>query len=217
MSRFCVVVLSVLLGVVTVSTKARAQGYPPPASAYGTSPAETHDGLYLRMGLGVGYLQTSASFAGSDLKLSGTAFGLDFALGGAVTPNLVIFGEFAFLSVDSPTVTYGGASGDANGASFDHIGFGPGIAYYIEPANVYLSGALIFGKLQTHESGSNTVTGQTDMGLGANLMVGKEWWVSPQWGLGAALQLMLASNKDGADNTTYSTVGAALAFSATFN
>jgi len=217
MSRFCVVALCVLLGVAARAAEARAQGHQAPAVAYGASPAETHDGLYLRMGLGVGYLRSSTNIAGSDLKLSGTAFGLDFALGGAVTQDLIIFGEFAFLSVDSPTVTYGGVSGNANGVSFDHIGFGPGIAYYIEPANVYLSGSLIFGKLQTQQNGSNTVSGQTDMGLGANLLVGKEWWVSPQWGLGVALQFMLASNKDGADNATYSTLGTSLSFSATFN
>ena len=220
MSRSGVAALSVLLGVLAVEREARAgdnEDPRPVAAAYGTSPIETHDGFYLRMGLGGGYLQSSGSMAGTgELKLSGAAVGLDFALGGVVSPNLILFGELAFLSVSSPTVTLNGASGSANGVSFDHIGFGPGLAYYVEPANVYVSGALIFGKLQI-QNDNNTVTAQTKMGFGANLMVGKEWWVSPQWGLGAALQLMLASNQDNGADVTYSTLGVALAFSATFN
>ena len=143
------------------------------------------------------------------LKLSGTAWGLDVAVGGAVSQDLIIFGEFTFMNVGSPDVMVDSGSVNSNGATFDHIGIGPGIAYYIEPANVYLSGALIFGKLQIQNG--DTVTAQTKAGLGANFMVGKEWWASPQWGLGAAFQLMFASNKDSGDGATYSTVGGVLA------
>jgi len=214
MARFGVA-LTIFLGLATLAAGAEAQGYPPPPRAYQPVGVEMHDGFYLRMGLGVGYMESSASQAGQTLKLSGTAVGLDFAFGGVVAENLIVFGELAFLQVDSPTVSLGGVSGTANG-SVDHIGIGPGIAYYFMPTNIYLSGALLLGRLQTHNNNSNQV-GQTNFGVGGSLMAGKEWWVSPQWGLGVAVQLILANNHDPGIDADFTTIGGDVAFSATFN
>jgi hypothetical protein len=50
-------------------------------------------------------------------------------------------------------------------------------------------------------------------------MVGKEWWVSRNWGIGVAGQLVGASVKDSgaAVRPTWSVGSFAIAFTATFN
>jgi hypothetical protein len=64
--------------------------------------------------------------------------------------------------------------------------------------------------------------GKSDLGFGVNASVGKEWWVSENWGVGAALQFMAATMKDhqvfaGDSKPTWTAIGFALLFSATFN
>jgi hypothetical protein len=56
----------------------------------------------------------------------------------------------------------------------------------------------------------------TKTGFGFNLMVGKEWWVSDNWGLGVALQLLLAGAKD-RDGTEWDSGALAVLFTATHN
>jgi len=47
--------------------------------------------------------------------------------------------------------------------------------------------------------------------------VGKDWWVSENWGLGAAAQLLLGSAKDRNADANWSTAAVALMFTATYN
>ena len=56
-------------------------------------------------------------------------------------------------------------------------------------------------------------------GLGFQAMVGKEWWVTADWGLGVAADLLLSSMKDdpAVSNDTYSATTFGLLFSATYN
>jgi len=207
-------------------------GYPPPANQggypAGVAPqaarpdptAERHDGTYLRLYLGPGYLHSSATVQGSNFALKGGAVGFGVAVGGTVAPNLVIYGELAFLNVSDPTLTLDGSSGTVNGTSFDHLGVGPGVTYYFMPINLFLSASLLLGRVQVNDK-NNDSFGQTDFGASIHLSVGKEWWVSPQWGLGASVQGLLARNHDsgvapGGDGTFTST-GFVVAFSATYN
>ncbi|HMC93285.1 MAG TPA: hypothetical protein VKO16_00795, partial [Polyangia bacterium] len=56
------------------------------------------------------------------------------------------------------------------------------------------------------------------LGLASDLQVGKEWWVSPDWGLGIAAQLIGGSLKDQNDPSLSWSAGAlSLLFSATYN
>jgi hypothetical protein len=198
-------------------------GYPPAGYAgYPRRTVETHDGFYLRMFLGFGYMQSHASVLGNTEKLYGPAYAFDLALGGAVAENLIVFGELALINVDSPTVSFAGTSATGGGASVDHAGVGPGVAYYLMPLNLYLSGAVIFGRVQVQDKSSNDVVGQTKVGVGLNLVAGKEWWVSANWGLGVALHFMVATNTDSSSDLTpsstrFTTTGGTIAFSATYN
>jgi len=69
------------------------------------------------------------------------------------------------------------------------VGVGPGVSYYFEALNLYTSFTLaltrIFGK------GTNS-----ELGLGTNLVVGKEWWLSTNWGTGVAVGLQTGIGND---------------------
>ena len=82
---------------------------------------------------------------------------------------------------------------------------------------MYLSGALMFVTFELDDSNNNAIY-QSDTGVGFQGMVGKEWWVSANWGLGLAGELFVASMKDKTDpNTSWTSSAFSLVFSATYN
>jgi len=99
---------------------------------------------------------------------------------------------------------------------------GPGVAYYFLPGNLYLSGSLLFSQLSESDNGSsnnssNNSIDLTNMGIGASFMVGKEWWVSTDWGLGVAGMLHLASMKMKDWDARATAEAISILFSATYN
>ena len=171
----------------------------------------------MRLAAGIGYLHASDSALGVDRTISGTGLGVSFAFGGALTRNLVLFGELASLSASDPTVEIDGSSSTADSATLNLTALGPGVAYYLEPLNLYFSGALSFSRVSGREDDSDDSFDLTDMGVGGNVLVGKEWWVSANWGLGVAGMLHLASRKVNGDASRMTALGLALLFSATYN
>jgi len=230
---------ALLLGALTTPALAQPGGpppnYPPAPEPYPAQPGaypyggqtavgippghETHDGFYLGLQLGPGYSSMSTSSGGADVTVSGGGLELSIAAGGVVAPNLVVFGQIVGNSSIDPKIEIKGfGSGTANGSA-TVSGFGVGLAYYVMPANVYLSASLLATQLAVADENGDDV-GKTDIGAGINLSAGKEWWVSDNWGLGGALQFMAARMKDKGEagsKPTWTSVGFALALSATFN
>jgi hypothetical protein len=96
------------------------------------------------------------------------------------------------------------------------LGFGGGVAYYFMPANVYVSAAI--AAIQLRVDYKDEEIAKTDTGVGIDLLVGKEWWVSEGWGVGVALELSGGRVKDnGPGSPTWSAGSLGLLFSATFN
>lgn len=222
--------LAVAVGVLTMALAgpARAQGAPAgspgqPAPAPGAQwgvkyedpTAQVHDGFFLRFHLGPAGFATSASAAGDELSVRGSGGGFSFALGGAINPRVVIYGEiFADMAV-GPTLEQNGEElTTSDDVSAGVIGFGPGIAYYF-PSNLYLSATLGLAQLTVQVDGEEV--GESETGFGVSAALGKEWWVSPQWGLGIAGQLFMGSIPDGGIDANWQTAGVMLAFSATCN
>ena len=190
-------------------------GYPPPGYIP-APPPETHDGLYLRLHLGGGFTSASGSDnLGNKVTISGGSVSLGIALGGAVAPNLALFGT-AFASVATqPNVSENGSGSITASGNISLGGFGAGIVYYFEPINIYLSGVIAAMDLQGQDANGNT-TGETKLGPGFQAMVGKEWWVSTHWGLGLAGELMAATMKNKDDSSiTWNTGAFSILFSAT--
>lgn len=226
----------VLLAAATVllvgaeSAALAQQPYYGPAPAYGPPPGyrpapryygrtygyHEHDGLFARVTLGGGYLSASEDI----YSYSGGGFAWGAALGGVIAPNLVLFGEFSGITVTDPDLNGGGLSETLSGTDMTLFGFGPGVAYYFVPVNVYLSGTLNFSQVSfSHPSGYYYADDNTNWGAGGNFMVGKEWWVLPDLGIGLAGQFQVASMRDHPQGvSTRMTVKTfSLLFSATFN
>lgn len=192
-------------------------GYGPPV--YNPGAAENvHDGLFLRLHVGAGYTSVSATprYSGQT-KFSGGSLNLGLALGGAVAENLIVFGNLFLAAVDRPDSTQmGGPSSSLDGSAFLG-GFGLGLAYYIMPANVYLSAALAAMSFSASDDYGRTLYA-SNAGVGFQGMIGKEWWVSSEWGLGLAGEMVFASMKDRDDSsTTWGGSSFSILFSSTFN
>jgi hypothetical protein len=191
-------------------------GYAPPGYAPPAATEPSHSGVYVHLHLGGGFTSISGSDGnGGTLKLSGGGPSFAVAVGGAVAPNLALFGNFFVTGATNPKASSNGYSTDTTGDALVG-GFGAGIVYYFMPANIYLSGAVAAVNFQADDSNGKT-TYSSDIGVGFEGMVGKEFWVSDHWGLGAALEFVGASSMKDKDNPSISWSAGAfnLLFSAT--
>jgi hypothetical protein len=174
----------------------------------------------MRLCLGGGYLHTSATYLGRTQTISGGGMAMNLAFGGVVARNLAIFGEMSVSSAFDPTVDIDGQTYSANDTNVNLMNFGPGVAYYVESINLYLSGAVTLSRVYADDSQSSSSSSNvdlTDTGVGGSFMVGKEWWVSDNWGLGGALMLHLASMKMKDIDARMSAASVSFLFSATYN
>jgi hypothetical protein len=204
-------------------------GYPPPPRAYSTGnyyppgygapppPEHLHDGFYLRLHLGGGATHLSgADGFGNTVTASGGSGSFGVAIGGAIAPNFILFGTLFGVGF-SPTVKVGGVDAGLYNSSAALAGIGGGAAYYFEPVNLYLSAALAFTSAEIDDTNSHPIY-QTRDGIGVQLMVGKEWWISQDWGIGVAGEFIGASMKDKNDSSvTWSADAFSILFSATYN
>lgn len=241
--RFLLASLLVPAVVLLGETASLAQYYPPaaPPPGYGPPPGQPmpgyaptpyrpmpvnypgyheHDGFYMRLVGGAGYLNTTASYAGQSTTISGFAGSFAAAFGGTIAPNLIIYGEIAGMSARNPEVSSGGQSWTAHGTTLSMLTFGPGLAYYLQPMNVYFSGTVGFGYFNSSRNdddyyGDEDDGENSDLGFGFSTMVGKEWWLTADWGIGVAGQFQLATAKYYDERLTG--YGFALMFSATYN
>jgi hypothetical protein len=189
------------------------------SAADGAKGVEQHDGFMLRFSIGLGYGSGSESqpILG-DLTLSGGAGFFSFDIGGALAENLVLHGRLSDMVVVNPKVSVNGEElGTADDASLTFYLIGAGLTYYLMPANVYFTGVVGIAKAKAD---NGTTTAETsDAGFGLEGDIGKEWWVSDNWGLGIAGRFTFASVPDdlgGGDSTTLHGLGFGVLFSATY-
>jgi len=175
-----------------------------------SSDIHEHDGFYLSMRLGPGY----SKLRSSGLTASGQAVDFGLSIGGAITDNLVLFGETNMLRTKDPTVTLHGTEAKLEDSAISVFGYGVGVAYYFMPLNAYVaaSAVLSHGELETPVSAAESETG-----YGGLLRAGWEAWVSQDWGLGVCAQFQMSSMKDSIDDVNWSSKAASIALSATYN
>lgn len=178
--------------------------------------SQTHDGFFIRLAPGLGVSSFSEKLGGDKIELDGMSGLFNFAIGGAIAENLILQLDISSLNISDPDVTFNGQDqGSLDGDSSTSL-VGVGLTYYF-PSNFYLTGAVGVAKSKIETNGQ---TGETDSGYGINLMVGKEWWVSENWGLGVAGQLLYTSCPDKPINGVkgdVNTTSVGLLFSATYN
>jgi hypothetical protein len=161
----------------------------------------------------------SASGTTGDAVYSGQGWSGGIALGGVVAPNLIVHGVLLATGADNPDVKLAGTSIGQGRASADVYAFGGGATYYVEPFNLYVSGSLLAAQFELGQGDvARNLVYDSKLGLGFEAMVGKEWWVSSDWGLGAAAEFVGASMKDKTvSDIRWTTTSFALLFSATYN
>jgi len=205
MNRFATVFA--ILGAVLLTTPAvvLAQG------------VHTHDGFFLRLSTGAGFSSSTEKIQGTEVGYEGGCGQGSFAIGYAVAPNFILNFDLFGNLVSDPTVTIDGTEvGEAEDVEVDTSGYGVGATYYFMPVNIYLAGSFGFGETTAKYKGNESTT---DPGYAANLMAGKEWWVSSDWGVGVAGQLVWASVPDKVGGKTYTlnTTSFGALFTATYN
>jgi len=173
-------------------------GYAPPY-AYAPPPPDptvhNHDGFYMRLSIGGGYLSDSVSLDPAllgDMSISGGAVVLDFLLGGTPAPGLVLGGGILGASVPNPKVEIGDVSGSSDSTvTLSMLG---GFAdWYPSPRDgFHLQGFVGFSTIGAQDSSGNTST-NNPVGIGLALAVGQEWWVGEQWSIGVLGRLMYAN------------------------
>jgi hypothetical protein len=146
----------------------------------GDSGYHTHDGFYLNVSLGPEWLWAHRKV--NDSTISGRGTSLALSAGYAVVRHLVLFGEFYEAQVINPSYQSYGLS------DLGLHGLGPGLRCYLVPVNLFLSGSLLLARLNSHDEnpgddtrGFNIVSDWSIMGRAS---IGKEWWLSANWGLG---------------------------------
>ena len=86
---------------------------------------------------------------------------------------------------------------------------------------MFLAGSLLASRLVVSDSNNNDI-GRSDWGFTFEGLIGKEWWVSDNWGLGISAQGLLGAMKDqqttpGQSVPTWHVAAFTLLFSATYN
>lgn len=136
----------------------------------------THDGVYLRFGVGAGYpIATFAPAQGAESDASGLGVSTELAAGITVRSRLVIGG--GTFPMVSPSPSYDGM--DPGG---QHVsGTGPFVAYWLDArGGLQLQGGLLFAA--GYLDGSDSRESHVGFGYGGMAGVGYDRFVSPTSG-----------------------------------
>jgi hypothetical protein len=145
------------------------------------------NGVLARVALGTSYVKASEGSAGGRFSISGPGISGAFATGMFLFKNLAMHAEmYGDILLDS-SLEIGGEQATAKG-SFSAFGFGGGATYYLMPLNLYLSQTL---GAAVAELSSGTGSGGTDLGFAAHTLIGKEWFLGDDWGLGAGARFVI--------------------------
>lgn len=172
---------------------------PQPASAE----EYRHDGFFLSMTLGAGYLSSDWDVSrtrygqteSGTVSTKGTGVIGGIFLGGTPLPGLVVGGTsmgnvFSGATMSGP----GGSVTLDSDVSINVWLFGPFVQYYFDPdKGLHVGGSVGYSSLSISEG---NWTSDRASGWGLAGWVGCEWWVGPEWSLGVAGRLTLASVSD---------------------
>jgi hypothetical protein len=189
-----------------------------------------HDGVYVRLGAGVGVVRDSVHMtlggsSGFDEKGTVTGFGQanELAVGGALAPGLILAGGF-FLNVAYGVSRDFGDVDTQSGDGYAVLTWGPLVDYYPDPdGGLHFELGFGLGATSGVAPASRDDAGGAT-GYGLILGVGQEWWIAKQWAMGGMLRLQHVEAKDnivtllGPElDADHSANAVSLMFTATFN
>jgi hypothetical protein len=151
--------------------------------------AHLHKGLYIGLGLGpaFGAINDEPTSYGKSYKIEGSAFTFDFRIGGNISENLILTFDMTSRSISSPTIVFSDTTiATSSNISLNESCYGLGLTYYLMPNNIYIGGTIGRG-YYTISDRSRGTSAKSDYGYSGSIRIGKQWWVSKNWGLGASL------------------------------
>ncbi len=172
----------------------------------------THDGFYLDLEAGVGYLSSSADDGVNEIGYSGATYGSALFLGGTIGP-VVIGGGLTYDNAFSPSAEIGGNEYELDGLELHLIGFGAFVDVYPDPTEgLHFMGMLGWGGLEASLDGDVSGSDPTGMLLGVG--GGYDFWVADEWSIGPLARLIYAPlSMDDVDyGTTQFTVAASFKY-----
>jgi hypothetical protein len=161
-----------------------------------------HEGFFLRLQLGPG----GSSVSREGESWSGMGLGMGLAIGGSPVENLA-------LHLDLQTTWLFSPDRDVNGIGMQSLGLG--VTYYIMPVDLFLSGSVGIGWLAFEDDAGQSK--DTSAGIALDALIGKEWWVGSDWGIGIAAQLLYMHVKDYTDDAGMDAIAVNALFTATYN
>jgi len=180
-----------------------------------------HDGFYLSLCLGGSYLTMTDNMTNSNyqkLEMKGNGTTMDIKIGGSIRPNFILHGDIISsasysgdIYVDSRKV-----GKMENSDTFGSAMLGGGFTYYFMPQNTFVCATVGTGNFNIITQNDSYTS---DKGFAFMAKLGKEWWVSTNWGLGmsAGYQYITTTTKSGGVTEDISGSAITLMFNATFN
>jgi hypothetical protein len=170
-----------------------------------------HDGFFLRLTIG----PSIANVTRPDYRWSGLGLDMGVSLGGSIIENLALHADFNTTLLPNPTERTMGRKHEFN-ADIVFESMGIGATYYIMPVNIFVTASGGIGVLAFEDDYGDSK--DTAAGLALGGMIGKEWWVGTDWGLGLAGQVRYIRVRDYlADRERLNGIAFSLLFSATYN
>jgi hypothetical protein len=170
----CLSFAGALCAVVGLSSEARAESM-------------THDGFYLQLNAGLGYLSASDEF---DSSMSGVTIPASLLIGGTIGPVALgggFFGDYA----PSPSASFNGEDVELEDVTMTLIGIGMFADIYPDPKQgLHFQPFVGWGGLERSYRGDSG--GSDPTGLVLALGVGYDFWVGNEWSIGPMFRMAYA-------------------------
>jgi hypothetical protein len=182
-------------------------------SAHSQAAPKTHDGFYLQLNTGLGYLSAKPDVPGYDIKYSGLTLPAALLMGGTVGP-VVIGGGFFWEHAYSPSVDVSGQSQTLSDVTMTLIGIGMFADIYPNPQQgLHFQPFIGWGGLEASYKGNSG--GSDPTGLVMALGGGYDFFVSDEWSIGPMLRLSYAPLK--LNDTSWSVLAPSLLCTFTYH
>jgi len=148
-------------------------------AAQGNNEVSSHEGFFLRFQAGVG---GGSIVIDNDMTFKSNAGLFHFQIGREISKNLALFVDMGGFSLSDPKLEWQGTSTTLTDTSLNSNSWGIGLSYYIMPVNIYFAGSLMLARTKIKNQDQDL--GESKLGPGIFLSIGKEWWIGKRWGLG---------------------------------
>jgi len=184
-------------------------------------PGETHDGLFVRVGMGPKYgFGLADGRKGGGLQTHGYSAGFDIQIGFSHFENFALHGDVAFTRIvgrklgSKPTQDIE-IDSFTNNLDYRLLALGLGATWWLPPRNIYLTVGIGYARLSVQDDGQQASRDDTAIGFRLNTMVGREWYFYKDLSIGIGGQFTWSLAVDRA--ATWNILGFGLVVTAAYN